>query len=56
MYADQLHINDSECGREVELVDSILKKGSVKIDEYTEIRLARLKKGMAGEDTIDEEK
>ena len=56
MYADQLYINDRECGREVELVDSILKKGTVKLDKYDENRLAKLKKLMAGEDTIEEDK
>ena len=56
MYADELHMNDRECGREVELVDSILKKGSVKIHKFDEIRLAKLKKRMVGEDTIEEDK
>ena len=40
----------------MESVDSILKKGSVKIDKFDEIRLAKLKKMMVGEDTIEEEK
>ena len=37
-------------------MDSILKRGSVKINEFDEIRLARLKKKMVGEDTIKEDK
>ena len=72
MYADELYRNKRECGREVELVDSILKKGSIKIEKfaeirgitfimvhnsyYIEIRLEALKKRMVGEDTIEEEK
>ena len=55
-YADELHRNGRECGREVELVDSILAKGSVKLGEYDGIRLAKLKKKMEGEDTIEEDK
>ena len=33
MYASELQMNNRECGREVELVDSILKKGTAKIDK-----------------------
>ena len=49
-------MNDRECRKEVELVDSILKKGAVKIKKIDEIRLAKLKKAMAGEDTIEEDR
>ena len=54
IHAEALHLSGKACMGEVELVEGILTRGSVKLTKAAEIRLSRLRKQMRGEDTTEE--